>query len=191
MVTPRQTRIATDHQIQLLQGTQEFFPALIADMDAALSDIQFETYIFDCTGAGADVAEALMRAAARGVRVHLVVDGVGTGRMPEPWRTRLKGAGVRLAVYSPLGPLGLLLPQRWRRRVELLIHALVGLFGALMVQGGWLWMVAKWGEKKPMLPVPDGIDYLPVVIAGVLIVLFSIEHIVAILRGEEVVPAWN
>jgi TRAP-type C4-dicarboxylate transport system permease small subunit len=67
----------------------------------------------------------------------------------------------------------------------------VGLFGALMVQGGWLWMVAKWGEKKPMLPVPDGIDYLPVVIAGVLIVLFSIEHIVAILRGEEVVPAWN
>ena len=36
------------------------------------------------------------------------------------------------------------------------------------------------------VPVPDGIDYVPVVIAGVLIVLFSIEHILALLRGEEV-----
>ena len=84
-----------------------------------------------------------------------------------------------------------LLPDVWQRRIELLIHALVGLFGVLMVQGGWLWANAKWGEKKPMLPVPDGIDYVPVIIAGALIVLFSIEHIVALLRGEEVEPAWN
>ena len=99
--------------------------------------------------------------------------------------------GVRDAGHIGLESMVALLPDRWRRRVELLIHALVGLFGALMVKGGWLWMAAKWGEKKPMLPVPDGIDYLPVVIAGALIVLFSIEHIIAILRGEEVVPAWN
>ena len=42
-----------------------------------------------------------------------------------------------------------------------------------------------------MMPVPDGIDYLPLVIAGVLIVLFSIEHVVALLRGQKVEPAWN
>jgi TRAP-type C4-dicarboxylate transport system permease small subunit len=42
-----------------------------------------------------------------------------------------------------------------------------------------------------MMPVPDGIDYLPLVIAGVLIVLFSIEHIIALLRGQVVEPAWN
>ena len=53
----------------------------------------------------------------------------------------------------------------------------LALFGALMVYGGQLWLLAKWDEKKPMLPVPDGIDYLPVVIAGVLIVLFSIRHV--------------
>jgi TRAP-type transport system small permease protein len=76
-------------------------------------------------------------------------------------------------------------------RVEVLIHVLVGSFGALMVYGGWQWMVAKWGEKKPMLPVPDGIDYLPVVIAGALIVLFSVEHILALLDGKVVEPAWN
>ena len=106
---------AQDHQIRLLQGTQEFFPALIEAMDAALADIQFETYIFDFTDSGAKVAEALMRAAQRGVRVHLVVDGVGTGRLPQVWADRMRSAGVQVQVYSPLGPLGLLLPQRWRR----------------------------------------------------------------------------
>jgi TRAP-type C4-dicarboxylate transport system permease small subunit len=42
-----------------------------------------------------------------------------------------------------------------------------------------------------MLPVPDGIDYVPVIIAGALIVLFSVEHIVALLRGEVVKPVWE
>ena len=99
--------------------------------------------------------------------------------------------GVRDAGHIGLESLVGLLPDRWRHRIEILIHALVGLFGAIMVHGGWQWMSAKWGEKKPMLPVPDGIDYLPLVIAGVLIVLFSIEHIVALLQGREVEPSWN
>ncbi len=106
---------AHDHQVRLLQGAQELFPALIAAMDEALSDIQFETYIFDFTGSGAAVAQALMRAARRGVRTHLVVDGVGTGRLPQAWADRMHAAGVLLRVYSPLGPLGLMLPHRWRR----------------------------------------------------------------------------
>ena len=106
---------AKDHRVRLLQGAQELFPALVEAMDAALSDIQFETYIFDFTGAGAQVAEALIRAAQRGVRTHLVVDGVGTGPLPKAWQQRMKSAGVQVRVYSPLGPLGLLLPHRWRR----------------------------------------------------------------------------
>lgn len=99
--------------------------------------------------------------------------------------------GVRDAGHIGLESLVMMLPEKWQRRVELLIHALVAVFGALMVQSGWMWANAKWAEKKPMLPLPDGIDYVPVVIAGVLIVLFSIEHIVAILRGQTVEPAWN
>jgi TRAP-type C4-dicarboxylate transport system permease small subunit len=74
---------------------------------------------------------------------------------------------------------------------RVLIHLLVGSFGALMVYGGGQWAIAKWDEKKPMLPVPDGIDYVPIAIAGALIVLFSIEHIIALLRGTVVEPAWN
>ena len=99
--------------------------------------------------------------------------------------------GVRDAGHIGLESMVSLLPEQWQHRIEVLIHLLVGGFGALMVYGGWIWMAAKWNEKKPMLPVSDGIDYLPVVIAGALIVLFSIEHIIALARGTEVEPAWN
>ncbi len=107
--------LAADHRVRLLQGAQELFPALVEAMDAALSDIQFETYIFDFTGSGACVAQALERAARRGVHTQLVVDGVGTGAFPLEWTQRFSAAGVLFRVYSPLGPLGLLLPHRWRR----------------------------------------------------------------------------
>ena len=99
--------------------------------------------------------------------------------------------GVRDAGHIGLESMVALLPEAWQRRIERLIHALVGLFGGFVAWGGWTWASAKWGEKKPMLPVPDGIDYVPLIIAGVLIVLFSIEHIAANLQGKVVEPAWN
>ena len=99
--------------------------------------------------------------------------------------------GVRDAGHIGLESMVALLPPAWRRWAEMLIHTLVGLFGALMVRGGWVWASAKWSEKKPMLPVPDGIDYVPVMIAGVLILLFSVEHLIATWRGTTVEPAWN
>ena len=99
--------------------------------------------------------------------------------------------GVRDAGHIGLESLVVLLPEKWQRRIAYLVHLLVGLFGGLMVHGGWLWATLKWNEKKAMLPVPDGIDYVPLVIAGVLIVLFSIEHVLALWRGQTVEPAWN
>jgi cardiolipin synthase len=103
------------HQIKLLKGGAEFFPELIRALDAARSHIQLETYIFDFHGDGALVAAALERAGRRGLRVWVVVDGVGTPRLREEWRTRFDRAGVVWRVYSPLGTLGLLIPNRWRR----------------------------------------------------------------------------
>jgi TRAP-type C4-dicarboxylate transport system permease small subunit len=99
--------------------------------------------------------------------------------------------GVRDAGHIGLESMIALLPDALRHKLELLIHALVALFGGLMAQSGYVWATLKWDEKKPMLGVPEGIDYVPLVIAGVLIVLFSIEHIVALVRGQEVEPSWH
>ncbi len=107
--------IRDGHHILLLEGGKEYFAALMAAVDSAHNHVHLETYIFDFYGAGAEVAEALMRAAKRGVRVWVVVDGVGSRALTEDWRQRLVQAGVDWRVYSPLSTLGLLIPSRWRR----------------------------------------------------------------------------
>ena len=99
--------------------------------------------------------------------------------------------GVRDAGHIGLESLVSLLPERLRLKLEVLIHLLVATFGVLMAKSGWLWASGKWNEKKPMLGVPEGADYVPLVVAGVLIVLFSAEHIIALVQGKEVEPAWN
>ncbi|GHC84101.1 cardiolipin synthase B [Pseudorhodoferax aquiterrae] len=103
------------HELLLLEGTREFFPALIAAMDAAQTLVHFETYIFDFTGSGAELAEALLRAARRGVQTCVAVDGLGTGTVPAEWQQRFTEAGLHWRVYSPVNALALLLPTRWRR----------------------------------------------------------------------------
>lgn len=101
---------------QLLQGGQALFPALVQAFDDAIKWIQFETYIFDFHGAGAVVADALVRAAKRGVTVQVLVDAVGTEVLPEEWGQKFSGSGVQWCVYSPVGSgLGFLRPERWRR----------------------------------------------------------------------------
>jgi cardiolipin synthase len=105
--------------LQLFQGGEAFFPALIQAFDGAAAWIQLETYIFDFHGAGAEVADALVRAARRGVSVQVLVDAIGSDPLPAGWPEKFADAGVEWVMYSPLtgrlGRLGLLLPERWRR----------------------------------------------------------------------------
>ena len=103
------------HQVQLLQGGAEFFPALEAAINASVHEVRLETYIFNFDASGEQVAAALERAAQRGVRVYLVVDGFGTPSVPSVWEQRFKNAGVNWRQFSPLGRWWLLPPMGWRR----------------------------------------------------------------------------
>jgi TRAP-type C4-dicarboxylate transport system permease small subunit len=99
--------------------------------------------------------------------------------------------GVRDAGHIGMDSIVSLLPEKFRLKLEILIHLLVSLFGALMAYNGYLWAALKWNDQKPMLPIPSSMDYVPLIIAGVLVVLFSLEHVIALVQGKEVVPAWN
>ncbi len=127
------------HQIDLIEGGQGYFEALAAAVEQAQSQVHMETYIFDFHGAAAMVAEALERAAQRGLRVWVVVDGVGTPDLPAQWRERFAQAGVDWRVYSPLGALGLLLPSRWRRlhRKLCVIDGHVAFCGGINILDDW------------------------------------------------------
>jgi cardiolipin synthase A/B len=103
------------HNTHLLRSGGALFAAMIEALDRAQHEVLLETYIFDFAGAGADVGHALARASQRGVRVCVVVDGVGTGALPPEWGRRFAEVGVQYRVYSPLAGVGFWLPSRWRR----------------------------------------------------------------------------
>jgi cardiolipin synthase len=104
-----------DHELTLLEGARALFPAMIEAIDAARAEVMIETYMLDLRGAVLPLAESLERAAARGVTVRIVVDGVGTDEIPEEWVQRWAAAGVRWRVFNPAQGWRVLLPKRWRR----------------------------------------------------------------------------
>ena len=107
--------LASGHQVDLLQGSQEFFSALVKAIDRSVHEVRLETYIFSVAASGAQVAQALEQAALRGVKVFVVMDGAGTDSLSQEWASRFSTAGVAWRIFSPLGGLGMFIPSRWRR----------------------------------------------------------------------------
>ena len=123
------------HHVQLLLGAEAFFPEVVRVIDQCAHEVRMETYIFDVVGKGVLVAETLERAAQRGVAVYLVIDGAGTPVLPPEWVARFNAAGVLWRIYSPLGRIGLLMPDRWRRmhRKLCVVDGLVAFCGGINV----------------------------------------------------------
>ena len=97
-----------------------FFPQLCADIDAARHSIYLETYIFAADGTGRMVANALQRAASRGVAVRILLDGFGSAELPESWVDELRAAGVEVQWFRrEISPFTL---RRSRKRRLLRLH---------------------------------------------------------------------
>ncbi len=99
--------------------------------------------------------------------------------------------GVRDAGHIGMESLLVLVPEGIRNRIELLIHGLVIVFGAAMVYNGWLLGNSVAGYKIPNLGITEALRYIPLVVSGVLIISFSIEHVLALLQHKKVVPSWH
>lgn len=87
------------NQLRLLHTSAEYFPALECAIDQATQEIFLETYIFQDDHAGRRIAAALMRAATRGVAVHVLIDGFGSQDYPEKKIRELLAKGVQLLIY--------------------------------------------------------------------------------------------
>ena len=89
------------NRLTLLNSGDEYFPALLAAIDAAEVEIYLESYIFANDEVGQEVASALCRAADRGVQVNVTVDGFGARNFKIDFFSRLTVAGVRAMFYRP------------------------------------------------------------------------------------------
>lgn len=105
------------HEVALLRGAREMFPAMVKAIDAAKGSIWMATYMVSELGQTQRVLDALCRAAQRGVKVHMVVDGVGSSHLPNTVVKHMEAQGVAWEVYRPVGPWWQLMMDtaQWRR----------------------------------------------------------------------------
>jgi cardiolipin synthase A/B len=113
----RKPQFLGGHEVCLLRGATQLFPALIAAMDQAKSSIWLASYLVSEAGQTLGVIDALCRAAKRGVAVHMVVDGAGSSHVPETIWEKVRRSGVHWAVFRPMGPWWqvMLDTAQWRR----------------------------------------------------------------------------
>lgn len=100
-------------------------------------------------------------------------------------------AGVHDRTHIGLTFLATVLPDRVKRVTDLFVALSLALFGCGMTFFGWQMVQSTWTHVIPTLGLSVGLSYLPFPLAGLLFILFSVEHILAFFTGTEVKPSWN
>jgi cardiolipin synthase len=119
------------NRLTLLRNGGAYFPALVAAIDAAAREVYLETYIYHDDETGSLVTDALARAAARGVHVHVLIDGFGARDFPQRFRDILAQAGAVLLTFRPRMSL---VPRR--NRLRRMHRKLAVMDGAVAFVGG-------------------------------------------------------
>jgi cardiolipin synthase len=80
----------------------EFFPAMIDAIRSARVSVTFETFIYYEGKIGREFTDALVDRAKGGVKVHLLIDAVGSQRIDKGYLNELAAAGAHVHLYHPL-----------------------------------------------------------------------------------------
>jgi len=84
----------------LLNG-DEIFPAMLSAIRAATTTITFESYIYWSGDIGSEFAQAFAERARRGVKVHVLLDWIGSAKMDKNLLDEMKAAGVQIHKFHP------------------------------------------------------------------------------------------
>ena len=129
--------IATGNRCRVLVNGDQIFPAMLEAIRGARRTISFETYIYWSGTIGKTFADALSERARAGVKVHVLLDWVGTQKMDEEVLDELRSAGVEIQKFHPphwshLGRLN----NRTHRKL-LVVDGTVGFTGGVGIADKW------------------------------------------------------
>jgi cardiolipin synthase A/B len=110
---------AAPSRVRFHEDGVESRAGLVAIRQGAIDRLDICTYILGNDAVGREAADFMIACALRGVRVRLLIDGVGALQLPRTWSQRLNAAGVETAIFSPLlarrtqGPRNLRNHRKW------------------------------------------------------------------------------
>jgi len=94
--------IVAGNRVDLLLNGDEIFPAKLAAIRSARASIDYAQYFWADGAAPGAVAEALAERCRAGVRVNVLLDGLGTLGMPSQHLATMRRAGCRVETFRPL-----------------------------------------------------------------------------------------
>lgn len=117
--------------VELLQGAENYFPALIEAIGQAQSTIYIDSYLIHDDPQTQRVLDALIAARRRGVQVYLLLDGFGAAADAHWVRKQLMPHGIQVELYRP--GWRWYAPKTWRRmhRKLVLIDEQIGFVGGI------------------------------------------------------------
>ncbi|MFN2387881.1 MAG: phosphatidylserine/phosphatidylglycerophosphate/cardiolipin synthase family protein [Thermoanaerobaculia bacterium] len=126
------------NQVSPCYNGDQIFPAMLGAIRAAEKTITFETYIYWSGEIGREFAEALSERARAGVRVHVLLDWVGSGRLKRRFLEDMQAAGVEVCRYHPLHWYTLARINNRTHRKLLVVDGKVGFTGGVGIADKWL-----------------------------------------------------
>jgi len=123
--------------IEPLINGKEIFPAMLAAIRAAEKTITFETFIYWSGEIGKEFAEALSEKARGGVRVHVLLDWVGSYKMEGDILDGMREAGVQVEKYHPLRWYNVGRMNNRTHRKLLVVDGTIGFTGGVGIADNW------------------------------------------------------
>ena len=130
--------ILSGNRVTALCNGDEIFPAMLGAIRSAQRTITFETFIYWSGEIGKAFGAALEERARAGVKVHVLLDWVGTGKMDATTIESMKEAGVEVFKYHPLRWYNLGRLNNRTHRKLLVVDGKVGFTGGVGIADNWL-----------------------------------------------------
>lgn len=154
----REFSFVAGNTAKLLVNGARFFPAMLDAMRGARASITLETFIWRPGTISSRFINVMCERATAGVKVHVLVDGVGSAKFRAGDREQLEAAGVEFTVYHRhrWWHLKVNLNHRTHRKI-LVVDGRVGFTGGFCIDDTWLGdaeSTAVWRETQVQLTGP-------------------------------------
>ena len=125
------------NRVEALVNGDRIFPAMLAAIRGAKHTVTFETYVYYSGAIGAEFSRALAERAKAGVKVHVIFDAIGAGKMDDRFEKDMRAAGVEVEKYNPVRWYTLAQMNNRTHRKLLVVDGRVGFTGGVGIADEW------------------------------------------------------
>ncbi len=87
--------------LELVHSGEDYFNRLASLIAEAKTEIHIQTYIFENDSTGIKIADLLKAAAARNVKIHILLDGYGSSSLSNKFIKEFTACGISIRFFSP------------------------------------------------------------------------------------------